>query len=91
MIGDINFKTVTFKDFAKNFDDPRVKQLEKELQVAKQAIADVEKEKEKELEKEKLEKQTYKDALAEKEYQAFQKDRLKAQNGSGSSTTQILW
>ena len=45
----------------------------------------------KELAKEKLEKQTYKDALAEKEYQTFQKDRRKAQNGSGSSTTQILW
>ena len=39
----------------------------------------------KELEKEKLEKQTYKDALAEKEYQAFQEYRRKAQNGSGSS------
>ena len=52
LIGDINFKTVTFKDFAKNFDDPRVKQLEKELQVAKQATADVAKEKEKELENE---------------------------------------
>ena len=73
LIGDINFKTVTFKDFAKNFDDPRVKQLEKELL------------------KEKLEKQTYKDILAEKEYQAFQKERSKAQNGFGSSTTQILW
>ena len=45
----------------------------------------------KELEKEKLEKQTYKDALAEKEYQAFEKDRRKAENGSGSSTHRILW